>query len=245
MIRPALLLAAALAAVAWFAWGEIPWMPRWQAWTRVAMFRRWLVKDALGVLLPALVGLALLGRLGAIGRVPPEFAPLRDWLPIRSIGAEPLLIGGGVGVVLGLALSWRAGRRGRRPFAWGAIDSVLSHSREEVPYGLAMAAMAGASEELFHRLLVPLLGAIVTGSALVGAGGALILFAAMHRYQGWRGVVSTGVVGALFQALYLLMGSLWPVMLVHVLLDVNGLVLRPLAARWGWRYAAWARGDAR
>ena len=113
---------------------------------------------------------------------------------------------------------------------------MRSHSREEVPYGLAMAVMAGVSEELFHRLLIPLLGTIVTGSALVGAGGALMVFAAMHRYQGWKGVLATAIVGALFQAQYLLMGSLWPVIVAHVLLDVNGLVLRPLAARLGHTY---------
>ncbi len=234
MIVHALLLAAALAAVAWFVWGDIPGMGRDAADTRVKMFRRWLVKDALGLLLPALVGLLLLGRLGAVGRVPPELAPLRAWLPARAIQGWPLLVGAALGTVIGLALAWCAGRRGRRVFSIGAIDSVLAHSCAEVPYGVALAAMAGIAEELFHRLLMPLLGAAVTGSALVGAGGALLLFAALHRYQGWRGMAAIAVVGALLQALYLDLGSLWLVMLLHIGIDLNGLVLRPLVARRAW-----------
>ena len=242
-MRAALLLAAALAAVAWFAWGDIPWMPRHAADTRVKMFRRWLVKDALGVLLPALVGLAAMGRLGAIGHVPPELLPLRAWLPVASVGVWPLLIGAVLGTAIGFALAWRAGRRGRRVFTLGEVDAVMAHDRDEMPYGVAMALMAGVAEELFHRLLMPLLIAGVTGSAVVGAGVALVLVAAMHRYQGWTGVAATGVVGALFQALYLNLGSLWPVMLFHILIDLNGAVLRPLVVRRARGYAARASGE--
>ena len=242
-MRAALLLAAALAAVAWFVWGDIPGMRRDSADTRVRMFRRWLVKDLAALLLPALVGLALIDRLGAIARVPPELVPLRAWLPGRAIEGWPLLVGAVLGTTIGLGLAWRAGRRGRRVFSIGAIDSVLAHSRAEVPYGVALAVMAGVAEELFHRLLMPLLGAAVTGSAAVGAGGALILFAALHRYQGWRGVAATAVVGALLQALYLDLGSLWLPMLLHVGIDLNGLVLRPLVARRAWDYARRMEGD--
>lgn len=242
-MRAALLLAAALAAVAWFVWGDIPGMRRDDADTRVRVFRRWLVKDALALLIPALVGLALLGRLDAVGRLPPELAPLRAWLPGRAIAGWPLLVGAVLGTGVGLWLAWRAGRRGRRVFSIGEIDSVLAHSRAEVPYGVALAVMAGVAEELFHRVLIPLLGAAVTGSAAAGAGGALVLFAALHRYQGWRGMAATAVVGALLQALYLDLGSLWLPMLLHIGIDLNGLVLRPLVARRAWGYARRREGD--
>ena len=50
----------------------------------------------------------------------------------------------------------------------------------------------------------------------------------MHRYQGWVGVIATTALGAVMTGLYLMTGSLWVVMLVHVLVDLNGLVVTPV-----------------
>jgi membrane protease YdiL (CAAX protease family) len=56
-------------------------------------------------------------------------------------------------------------------------------------------------------------------------------FGLAHLYQGWVGVVATGFVGAVFTALYLWSGSLAVPIVLHVILDLLGLVVRPTAAR--------------
>jgi len=90
-----------------------------------------------------------------------------------------------------------------------------------------VALAAGVTEEPFFRLLLPLLIAIVTGSAAAGFVLSLILFGAMHRYQGWRGMIATTVFGGVMTGVYLVSGALWLVIALHVLIDLNGLVLWP------------------
>ena len=90
---------------------------------------------------------------------------------------------------------------------------------------------AGIVEELFFRLALPLFATLATGSASLGFALATLLFAGAHRYQGWAGMAFSGVAGALLATLYLATGELWFAMLVHVLLNLNGLVLRPAMSR--------------
>ena len=79
------------------------------------------------------------------------------------------------------------------------------------------------------RLLIV---AMATGSGLAGVIVATTAFAAMHRYQGRVGMAATFVGGGLLTALYMGTGALWVPMGVHVLVDLNALVLRPaLSAR--------------
>lgn len=86
------------------------------------------------------------------------------------------------------------------------------------------------TEEPFFRLLVPLLIALVTGSALAGFVLATLLFGAMHRYQGWAGVIATTVFGGLMACVYVISGALWLVIAIHALVDLNGLVIWPALA---------------
>ena len=59
---------------------------------------------------------------------------------------------------------------------------------------------------------------------------ALALFAVAHVYQGWRHMLMTLLPGYALTALYLSTGSLLLPVLVHVLIDVCGLVLTPAPA---------------
>ncbi|KTT65241.1 hypothetical protein NS319_18185 [Sphingomonas sanguinis] len=110
----------------------------------------------------------------------------------------------------------------------GNVSALLPRERREVKYALALSVVAGVTEEAFFRLYLPLLVAMLTGQAWIGFAASLILFGAMHRYQGWAGVLATTALGAVMTGLYLMTGSLWVVMLVHTLVDVNGLVVLPL-----------------
>ena len=99
-----------------------------------------------------------------------------------------------------------------------------------------MSVAAGISEELAFRLFLPLLVALVTGNAFVAFGVAVAAFGAMHVYQGRAGVIATTLVGALMAAIYLMTGELWLAMVLHALIDLNSLVLRP-ALSGAWRAA--------
>lgn len=206
--------------------------------SRRGRYRVLAAKDVIGFAAPALLALALLGRLDAVGRLPEEFEGLQ-----RAIGPIGLLdrhfvlgmtIGGGGGTILGVGLSlWRM-RRGKRPPMLGDVGALLPRDRGELGHAALLSITAGVTEELFFRLALPLLLALVLGDALVAFVVATLLFGVAHRYQGWIGVVATSVVGALFSALYLATGSLWAAMVFHALIDLNGLVLRP-AMTGAWR----------
>jgi membrane protease YdiL (CAAX protease family) len=57
---------------------------------------------------------------------------------------------------------------------------------------------------------------------------AASLFGIAHVYQGWLGVMMTGALGLFFCVLYLDTGSLLVPMLLHTLIDLRILLLRPM-----------------
>jgi membrane protease YdiL (CAAX protease family) len=85
---------------------------------------------------------------------------------------------------------------------------------------------AGVGEELAYRgFLVPAL-ALLLGSPWGAAVASSVVFGALHAYQGWLGMVRTGVLGLLLAASLIVSGSLWPAILAHAILDLlAGLVL--------------------
>ena len=67
---------------------------------------------------------------------------------------------------------------------------------------------------------------VAGGSAPVALALTSAAFALLHSYQGVLGVVRTGVIGMTMGAVFLHTGSLWPLMVAHVLIDlVVGFVL--------------------
>jgi uncharacterized protein len=235
---PALLLLAALAAVAWFVRGDLGEYRRFKALSHTSSrrkrYRLWVAKAWLAFGLPALLGLALLGRLEALATLPPEFAALAALLP-RLEGSGEAFAGGAVGgaVMGGLLVGLFFARRRKEPVTIGDVGALLPRNRGELAYGALLSATAGLTEEAFFRLLLPLLLALVTGQAVLAFVAAGLIFGAMHLYQGWAGVAGTTVMAAVLTFLYLATGLLWVAMLVHVAIDLNGLVLRPvLGGAW-------------
>jgi len=196
---------------------------------------RWASALWLGYGVPALFGLLVLGRVTDVGQVPEEFLPLA-WVldvPPGSIGLTLVLVGLAGGSVLGLVLTWWRARRGRAPWTAGDVRSIMPASEADLWPAAALAVSAGIAEELFYRLWLPLVVALGTGSGAAGVIVGSVAFAAMHRYQGWVGMAATLLGGGLLTMLYMGTGALWLPMLVHVLTDLNALVLRPaLSARW-------------
>lgn len=227
-----LVLALALGAYVYFFQGDFGRVSllvttRPPGWRR-RRYRIWIAKSWLLFAAPALIGLALLGDLPAVIRMPNAFLPLAELAgypaPIvgESIGLGLLggsLLGGGWTL-------WRR-RRGKRPVMLGDFSMLIPQDRVELALAALSAVSAGITEELYFRLLVPLAIATLTGSAAIGFLASTILFALAHRYQRWLGVLTTGALGALFAYLYLQSGALWIAILVHIAIDFNGLVIRP------------------
>ena len=239
MIVPAILLVLVLAALAWFTRDDVAEYQRFKALVTSRERRRrylvWIAKQLGYFALPVLIGLALIGRLGALATMPPEFAPLAAYLPSQARidamfngdMALGLLIGVGfVGAGLGLRFAVRG--KSKRPVGTvGDIQALLPRNRAEIVCGALLSVSAGVTEELMFRLFLPLLIVLVTGNAVAAFAAPVIIFGLMHRYQGPVGVIATTIVGALFAALYLATRSLAIAMAVHALLDLNGMVLRP------------------
>ena len=107
-----------------------------------------------------------------------------------------------------------AGIRGRLAH----IERMLPRSLGELRAFLALSFTAGVCEELLYRgFMVWYLNHFLP--LAVAAAVAIVLFAIGHSYQGRRGVVQTGVVGALMTVLYMISGSLYVSMLLHALVD--------------------------
>lgn len=238
-----ILLAALLAGLAWFVRNDGAEYAAFKALTdtrdRQRAFRRWVARSLLGFGAGALLVLVLLGRLDALWRLPPEFEPL-----VRAVRSGLGQDGGGAGIVAALSAALIAGgllgtllaiRRGKgrrsAPVGIGDIEPLLPRNREERRWTALLAANAGPAEELFFRLLLPLVIALATGEALLAFVAAAAIFGAVHFYQGPAGAVGTAVAGLVFTALYLGSGSLLVPIVMHSLMNLNALWLRPWLGR--------------
>jgi len=238
-LLPAALLLACLAALAWYTRQDIAEYTAFKRLTETAerqrSYRRWTLKAFVLFAGGALVCLAGLGRLGAVLSLPPEFAPLaaraRAALPLGEVG--PILLGAVVGgMVGGAALAAVLAQRGAAKAPQiGDIDALMPRNGAESLWAAVISLNAGVSEELFFRLLLPLLLALLTGNVVAAFALAAIVFGLVHVYQGWAGVLATGFLGLVFGGFYLVTGSLLAAMAAHAILDLFGLVVRPTLVR--------------
>lgn len=119
----------------------------------------------------------------------------------------------------------------------GKLTAVLPHTRTELYWFGGVSLTAGFCEEFLYRgyfiwVFAPWLG--WWGAAAL----SLLFFAVGHAYQGWNGVLRTGMVGALFTLVVAILDSLWPAIALHALIDLGSGMMAWLALREGS-----ARGD--
>lgn len=110
----------------------------------------------------------------------------------------------------------RASVRGQ----FGPAVAVLPHRRSELYWFGGVSVTAGFCEEFLFRGYF-----IWTLSPWLGWWGAaalsLLIFATGHLYQGWNGVLRTGIVGAGFTLVVAIFDSLWPAISLHALVDLG------------------------
>lgn len=108
-----------------------------------------------------------------------------------------------------------------------ALAFFLPGSAPERRWFAGVSLSAGICEEIIYRgFLVPYLavGPLAMGpvpAILVAA----VIFGMAHGYQGWVGMIATGVIALVMTVLFLLSGSLWLPMVVHTLLDLRVLAI--------------------
>jgi hypothetical protein len=113
-----------------------------------------------------------------------------------------------------------------------AVDGIAPHTRTELYWWGGVSLTAGFSEEFLYRgyfvwAFAPWLG--WWGAAAL----SLPFFAVAHLYQGWNGVLRTGLIGALLTLVVAILGSLWPAIALHALIDLGSGMIAWLALREG------------
>ncbi|MEO0649891.1 MAG: CPBP family intramembrane glutamic endopeptidase [Planctomycetota bacterium] len=124
-----------------------------------------------------------------------------------------------------------------------ATAPFLPHGRRDGRTWVLLSFTAGLCEEVVYRGYLIAYGMVLAGGELApprpdaplawaSAAVASGAFAGAHLYQGGRQAAKIGVAGAMFGALYLLSGSLWPGIVLHVFVDVHeGWLARELIRR--------------
>jgi len=164
-------------------------------------------------------------------------ANARGW---QWIGLVPTFGAGLTGVVVGVIVMGFAVLRQRRQALadddtlarlrgrFRRLEPMLPHSRDELSLFLVLSLTAGICEELLYRgYLIWYLSHWL--SIYPAAALAALLFGIGHVYQGWRGVITTGLVGAFLAAVYLVTGSLYAGMVMHALMDAHSGSLMQVA----------------
>lgn len=98
-------------------------------------------------------------------------------------------------------------------------DTVMPRRRADVWGYQIVAVTAGITEEIVFRAFLISVFALWM-PVWPAAGLALVLFLTAHAYQGVSGIVRILPVSVVLTLCYVLSGSLWPVIVLHVAVDV-------------------------
>jgi membrane protease YdiL (CAAX protease family) len=185
---------------------------------RVRLYRQTVVEQVVttGVVL----------ALWASGRIPAASLGLvapRSWA--WNVAAFVVVVG--ALVWSGLQLRPKAAKIRER--VKGGVGALIPESNQERFWFGWVSVGAGISEELLFRgfllyyfsMFVPQMN--TTERVLL----ASLCFGLGHLYQGWKGVVGTGIVGLVVAGLYLMTGSLLLPVLIHAALDSRVLLIFP------------------
>jgi uncharacterized protein len=240
-VLAAILLVFCVAALWFFVRNDVAEYAAFKRLTDTAdrqrRYRAWMLKSFVVFFVGGVICLALLHRLDALATMPAEFRALAGRMQSAAgrwqrLGAG-FAIGLGAALLVGLLLGvvLRARLPKAKSVTIGDIEALIPRNWAEIAHGALLSLNAGISEELFFRLLLPLLLAMMLGQALAAFVIAALAFGAIHFYQGPLGILGTTVLGFVLTALYLWTGQLWMVMAAHAALDMFGLVVRPALTR--------------
>jgi membrane protease YdiL (CAAX protease family) len=228
------LIGVAIAYVAILSAVDIVWTPRYLASikTRIAaddatarrsMYHAFIAFDWIA----AALALAILFAAGLPAKTIGLVSPSGDWLDEHA----SVLGGLAIGLVAGGIVMVVRERRGEATPIVGDIDVLIPRTTMERRWFAALAVTAGLAEEVIYRALpIIVLVAVLpaTASPWWAVAIAAAVFGAAHFYQGLSGVIATAAMGVVFGAMLIVSHSLIPGMILHALVDLRLLVLRPV-----------------
>lgn len=140
--------------------------------------------------------------------------------PLRDFGIAILFWIAVVAVLVPIGLLL-----GKNPAGQQAMRYLSPRSSAEVVAWFFIAAAAGFCEEIVFRGYLQRQILAFSGNTTLAVVTQAVIFGAAHAYQGYRGMISITVYGALFGILAVLCRSLRPGMMQHFLQDLTaGLV---------------------
>ncbi|MEE2565497.1 CPBP family intramembrane glutamic endopeptidase [Hyphobacterium marinum] len=110
--------------------------------------------------------------------------------------------------------------------AMGGLDMIRAKTSAEHTRFLGVAITAGITEEIIFR------GFLIGALALVmpvwaAAAVSVAAFTLGHIYQGPSGMIRVFVIALVLTGIFLIGGSLWPVIILHIAMDLSsGLAFR-------------------
>lgn len=109
-----------------------------------------------------------------------------------------------------------------------AVDAMLPRTPAERRLAAVVAVSAGVCEEIVYRGLLLAVGVGLLGLHPLLAGlVALVAFTVNHLYQGRLGMLGAAAIGFACTGLCLWTGSILPAILLHVAIDLRGLLMIP------------------
>jgi uncharacterized protein len=116
--------------------------------------------------------------------------------------------------------------------ATSGFSRLLPLTSTERAVWVPLSFTAGVCEEFLYRGWLLQLFGTVFGSLWIGLILSSIVFGFAHSYQGRKGIIGTGVMGAIFGGIFVLSRSLLPGQLLHAFMDLrNGYAFGKIASR--------------
>jgi len=135
------------------------------------------------------------------------------------------------GFTLISGLWWRrTARRGEPVPRPSRLEILVPATHAERRWAVAASISAGLCEELVFRGVLIMAGIAAGWPPIVAALASSVLFGLAHLYQGRLGIGLTAVAGLAMTYFLLPTGSLLFPIVLHILIDLRGLVMVPAVA---------------
>jgi membrane protease YdiL (CAAX protease family) len=156
----------------------------------------------------------------------------RAWPPLSAILAGAVML---VAAVAIMRPRWRRAVEHRTPLGARILHLYMPANAVERAWWIAVAVLAGISEEITWRGVQTALLSNLIGRLWIAAIVCAISFGVAHMIQGWKSSVIVVFFALGFQALVWLSGSLYVAMAVHTAYDiVAGLTYGRLGKEFGY-----------
>ncbi len=110
----------------------------------------------------------------------------------------------------------------------GSVSEFLPRTRQELRWFILLSITAGVCEEILFRGFLIWYFSQFSATAVAVVLSAIV-FGLAHSYQGWQGSLRAGVMGLVLAVSYVLTGSLWVPIFLHIAGDIYAGTLGWLA----------------